>query len=144
MTNTKKRNKLYCENCRFACQATDCECLCHTQNEGFIYGFKLGMKNKEDLMKASFQRGKQEAKKEWDEKVVNYKETIDILHRDIDELKQINREAKKEFKDKLLKLKEEIRVMPNRDDKVKARLSILDGGGVGKFEVIKKIAELEK
>jgi len=39
---TKEENRSYCENCRFACQATECECVCHTQNEGFNYGLKLG------------------------------------------------------------------------------------------------------
>lgn len=33
------KNKNYCKNCRFACQASDCECICHN---GWI--------NKEELI----------------------------------------------------------------------------------------------
>ena len=43
---------LYCENCRFSCQATECECVCHTQNEGFNYGYKLGKKETIAKLKA--------------------------------------------------------------------------------------------
>lgn len=43
LKNLLKEKKLYCDNCRFACQATECECVCHTQNEGFDYGFKQGI-----------------------------------------------------------------------------------------------------
>ena len=39
-------------------------------------------------------------------------------------------------------LKEAIRLSDNRDDKVHARLMILDGGGIGKHEVEKLIDEI--
>lgn len=39
---------------------------------------------------------------------------------------------------------DEIRSLPNRDDKIYARLLIADGGGVNRFEIIKKIDDLIK
>lgn len=42
----------------------------------------------------------------------------------------------------IVKLKEQIRLTKNRDDKVHARLMILDGGGIGKSELVKLIDEL--
>jgi hypothetical protein len=50
MTSNKEEEKMksFCSNCSFKCQATECECLCHTQNRAFNYGIKEGKKIKTD------------------------------------------------------------------------------------------------
>jgi hypothetical protein len=39
----EKQNKItFCSNCSLKCIASDCECVCHTQNGTFNYGYSEG------------------------------------------------------------------------------------------------------
>lgn len=40
---TKKELKyMFCKGCGFKCLASDCECICHTEKDGFNYDFEEG------------------------------------------------------------------------------------------------------
>ena len=46
------------------------------------------------------------------------------------------------LKTSLVRINKIIRELPNRDDKVNSQLKILDGGGVGRFEVLEIIKQV--
>lgn len=48
---------------------------------------------------------------------------------------------RKDVKEAIRRILKQIRVLPNRDDKIHAKLLLLDGGGVNRFEVMKIIEE---
>lgn len=59
---------LYCDGCRFACQASDCECICH--DERWVKGANFGLK-----------KGKEAGRKEMLEKrLVCAKKQNDQIH----------------------------------------------------------------
>ena len=37
--------KIFCNNCSLKCIASDCDCLCHTQNKAFNYGYQQGIED---------------------------------------------------------------------------------------------------
>lgn len=55
---------------------------------------------------------------------------------------EIENKIKEEIIEKLNKMKGEIMSLPNRDDKIGARILMPDGGGVNKFVVTNKIEDL--
>ena len=57
-------------------------------------------------------------------------------------MSQIENKIKEEIIEKLNKMKGEIMSLPNRDDKIGARILMPDGGGVNKFVVTNKIEDL--
>lgn len=57
-----------------------------------------------------------------------------------DLIDRINKVITQEFD----KMRHQVQIMPNRDDKIHARLLMPDGGGVDKFVILKKIDELKQ
>ena len=82
--------------------------------------------------------------------------TSDMLQKDRDKRRKFFEDGMKRTKEEendkhnflIEKTIKKIRKMPNRDDKIcctgGVKLSILDGGGVGKFDVIKLLELLKK